>query len=129
VSFAAANAGFLALDKNENGTIDNGSELFGPETGSGFEELAQYDEDENNWIDEKDSIFSKLIIWQKDPNGADKYSTLQQKNVGAIYLGNTATDFEFKDSENQVKGEVKQAGIFLSEDGQVGSAAQVDLAV
>ncbi|MCE1248485.1 MAG: hypothetical protein LWY06_17750 [Firmicutes bacterium] len=129
VSFASANAGFLALDENNNGKIDNGGELFGPETGSGFKELAQYDDDGNNWIDEKDKIFSKLIIWQKDPNGNDSYSSLQQKNVGAIYLGNVASAFDFKDDANQTQGEVKKSGVFLTEDGQAGAVQQVDLAV
>jgi hypothetical protein len=31
--------------------------LFGPQTGNGFAELAEYDEDKNNWIDENDSIY------------------------------------------------------------------------
>jgi hypothetical protein len=74
-------------------------------------------------------VFDKLIIWQKDGNGVDSYSTLQQKNVGAIYLGNVAAEFEFKDSENNLQGEVKQAGIYLTEDGRVGAAQQIDLAV
>lgn len=53
----AAGNGFLVLDRNKNGKIDNGSELFGPKTGIGIQELAAYDSDKNNWIDENDPIY------------------------------------------------------------------------
>ena len=58
--------GFLALDKNKNGQIDNGHELFGATSGDGFAELKAYDEDGNNWIDENDPIFNDLKIWRKN---------------------------------------------------------------
>ena len=38
-------SGYLALDKNGDGTINDGSELFGTRNGDGFADLAQYDED------------------------------------------------------------------------------------
>ena len=47
-------SGFLALDLNKDGIINNGNELFGPHTGDGFVELSSYDKDTNNWIDEND---------------------------------------------------------------------------
>lgn len=47
------NGGFLALDRNGDGTINNGAELFGPTSGNGFSELAAYDEDGTaSWIQE-----------------------------------------------------------------------------
>ena len=64
-------SGYLALDKNEDGIINDGSELFGTGNGDGFADLARYDEDGNGWIDENDSIWSKLKIWCKDENGND----------------------------------------------------------
>ena len=48
--------GFLALDKNNNGKIDDGSELFGTQNGDGFADLSRFDDDKNGWIDENDSI-------------------------------------------------------------------------
>ncbi|HNY11719.1 MAG TPA: hypothetical protein PKK26_09040 [Candidatus Wallbacteria bacterium] len=56
--------GMLALDKDENGVIDNGKELFGDQNGAkdGFEELSKYDDNKDNVIDENDKAFSKLQI-------------------------------------------------------------------
>ena len=54
ISFVQPGSGFLAVDKNNDGKINNGKELFGPNTGNGFDELAKYDSDGNQWIDESD---------------------------------------------------------------------------
>ena len=54
---------FLALDLNQDGIINDGSELFGPTTGDGFQELADYDEDNNMWIDENDAMFDQFVLW------------------------------------------------------------------
>lgn len=130
ISFTGPNSGFLALDINGNGKIDNGKELFGPSTGNGFAELAIYDEDGNGWIDEADSIFDKLHIWTKDANGRDQLFALKDKDVGAIYLGNVRTGFDYKNQDNQLLGTMKTAGIYLKESsGIAGVIQQVDLAV
>src|SRR5690606_41257436 len=44
VSFVGSASGFLALDRNSNGVIDDGTELFGARTGNGFAELARSEE-------------------------------------------------------------------------------------
>ena len=72
ISFAAPGSGFLALDKNHDGKINDGSELFGPASGNGFKELAAYDQDGNQWIDENDAVFSRLKVWSKDGEGKDR---------------------------------------------------------
>ena len=56
IRFVGPNSGFLALDKNGNGLVDDGGELFGPTTGEGFGELSAYDEDGNGFIDEGVSV-------------------------------------------------------------------------
>lgn len=129
MSFVGAGSGFLVLDKNGNGAIDNGSELFGTQSGNGFADLSAYDTDGNHWIDENDAVYSRLQVWSKDASGNDTLSTLAQRNVGALYLGNVATPFDLKNSANELQGQVRSSGIYLNEDGSTGTLQQIDLVV
>lgn len=128
ISRLGAGSGFLALDKNGDGKINDGSELFGALSGNGFADLAQYDSDGNGWIDEADEIFDKLLIWSKDANGNDKLVGLGKAGVGAIYLGASDTQFSMNNSRNEVNAMVRQTGMFLYENGGVGTVQQLDLA-
>lgn len=129
ISFVGTGSGFLMLDKNADGKVNNGSELFGPASGNGFQELAAYDQDKNGWIDENDAVYAQLKVWTKDGSGNDALSTLAQKKVGAIYLGNVSTPFDIKNGQNRLDGQVKSSGVYLNEDGGAGTVQQIDLAV
>jgi len=129
ISFVKSNSGFLALDLNHDGLVNNGNELFGPNSGNGFADLAKYDLDGNQWIDENDPIYENLRIWTKDADGNDQLFALGEKGIGAIYLGNAKTEFSIKNDTNQLQGQIRQTGIFLKEDGKVGTIQQVDLAI
>lgn len=130
ISFAGNGSGFLALDKNGDGVINDGSELFGTKSGNGFADLAAYDEDGNGWIDEADSIFNDLKIWMKDKDGNDVLLSLKDAGVGAIYLGSADTEFSLKSGEDHhTNGIVRRTGIYLKENGGVGTVQQIDLAV
>lgn len=130
ISLLAKGCGFLALDKNGDGKINDGSELFGAKSGDGFGELSVYDMDGNGWIDENDEIFNRLRIWTKDENGDDKLVGLGVAGIGAIYLGNMDTDFSVNQSEtNETNAMVKKSGIFLKENGGAGMIRQMDFAV
>jgi hypothetical protein len=124
INFVGEGSGFLALDKNNDGVINDGSELFGPKSGNGFSELAQYDSDNNGWIDENDAVFEKLKIWTKDANGEMNLYSLKDKDVGALYLQNVSTKFDL-DQE----GVLKQSSIFLGEHGGVGTLQEIDLKI
>ncbi len=130
ISMLREGSGFLALDKNGDGKINDGSELFGTRSGNGFADLAVYDEDGNGWIDENDEIFDQLRIWSKDKDGKDVLKTLKEADVGAIYLGSTKSQFSITDKkENDVLGAVRSTGIYLKEStGTAGTVQQVDLA-
>jgi hypothetical protein len=129
ISFAGQGNGFLALDRNNDGTINDGGELFGTESGNGFKDLAEFDTDGNQWIDENDAVFDQLRIWMKDETGRDQLVALGQAGVGAIYLGNVSTEFAVKDAANTQQGQVRSSGVFLRENGGAGVIQQIDLAV
>ena len=128
ISFAGQGSGFLALDKNDDGIINDGRELFGPQSGNGFEELRQYDADGNNWIDENDDVFSKLRIWSKDEEGNDVLYTLADLDVGALYLGDLETQFSVED-ENGQQGQVRATSFYLKEKGGADVIQHIDLTV
>lgn len=128
ISFAGKGGGFLALDRNGNGEIDDGSELFGTKSGDGFADLAAYDEDGNGWIDENDGVFSDLRVWVRDADGNDKLLSLKDADVGAIYLGRADTEFSLKDTAtNETEAVVRKTGVFLKESGGAGTISHVDL--
>lgn len=71
--------GILVFDKNNNGLIDNGNELFGNHTISntsfkytddkatnGYEALKAYDLNGDNVIDSKDEIYNNTLLWKYD---------------------------------------------------------------
>ncbi|MGN0352778.1 MAG: hypothetical protein ACI4ES_14090 [Roseburia sp.] len=130
ISALAKGSGYLAYDKNENGRIDNGSELFGTTNGNGFKDFAAYDKDQNGWIDEADEIFSKLLIWTKDSTGKDVLCGLGEAGVGAIYLGNQDTNYSIKNQiTNETEAVIRKTGLFLYENGGTGTLQQLDLAL
>jgi len=123
-------SGFLALDKNGDGVINDGSELFGAASGNGFADLAEYDEDGDGFIDEDDSVFNKLRIWVPGDDGESELFALLDKDVGAIHLNHVSTEFALnRVADNENMGYVRSSGVFLKESGGVGSVQQIDLAV
>lgn len=120
----AASSGFLVFDRNANGKADNGSELFGALSGNGFSDLAQFDLDKNGWIDEGDAVYSQLSVWS-----GKELTSLKERGVGALYTAAVDAPFSLKTESNQLLGQIRSAGIYLSEAGEVGQLQQVDLAV
>ena len=119
--------GFLALDLNADGKVNDGRELFGPSTGSGFGELAQYDADHNNWIDENDTIFDQLSIWTPDENGNGQISSIRDKGIGAIYLDQADTRFDLRDTTNMLAAQIRKTSVVLNENGTVGTIQELDM--
>jgi hypothetical protein len=95
--------GWLVLDLNGNGQIDNGREMFSnvtPQPGNtathlGFKALAQWDLPANGGnsdcqIDANDKVFSRLLLWvDKNHNGISdpgELLTMQQAGIKAISL-------------------------------------------
>ena len=130
ISFTGQGSGFLVLDKNKDGKINDGSELFGTKSGDGFKDLARYDEDGNGWIDENDAVFDDLSVWTLNKDGEKVQISLKTADVGAIYLGSAATEFSLKNEEtHDTNGIIRKTGVFLKESGGAGTVQHIDLAI
>ena len=109
-----SNAAFLVLDRNLNGEIDDGSELFGSSTASavwdlpmggerykgGFGILASWDVDRNGVIDARDPIFPYLTLWiDANRNGfADPEELRSLKDAGIKSLPTESRAIDVSDS-------------------------------
>ena len=133
--------GLLVLDRNGNGTIDNGNELFGVDTikangqkaTDGFDALADLDGNADGVFDAQDAEFANVRVWQDtNQDGVAQTSelkTLAEHNITAINLDSTAT------SQNSNGNLISATGSFIRDDGTEGTvngnqslAANLDLA-
>lgn len=129
MALLSGGSAYLALDRNKNGQIDSGLELFGPKSNSGFSELAALDDDSNGWIDENDAAYASLKLWTPDENGKGKLESLKERDVGAIAVGHIASPFELRGKNNSNLGAVAATGLYLTESGKAGSVQEINLTV
>ncbi|WP_153131528.1 VCBS repeat-containing protein [Dechloromonas hortensis] len=127
INFVGPGSGFLVFDRNSDGRINDGKELFGPTSGDGFQELAALDDDKNGWIDESDAAYQQLQVWSRNAANKDQLQSLTESGVGAISLSRIETPFQIKNYANQLLGEIRSSGVFLQEDGRAGTIQQIDL--
>jgi len=123
--------GYLVYDKNDNQQADNGSELFGPQTGQGFGELALLDSNENGFIDAGDQKFEQLYIWQpnNESEQAEKWMSLNEAKIEVISLSAINTPFDFYDQQGQLQAQLRQSSFAISEDGYARGVHQVDVRI
>ncbi|TBV06424.1 calcium-binding protein [Phytopseudomonas dryadis] len=133
--------GFLVLDRNGNGTIDNGSELFGVDTvksngqkaTDGFDALRDLDSNGDGIFDAADAAFTEVRVWQDlNQDGvaqANELKSLTEHDITAINLGSTAAN---QTSNGNL---ISAVGSFVRADGSEGAvngnqslAANLDLA-
>ena len=129
VAFASGDSAFLAIDKNGNGSIDDGSELFGPQSGSGFADLAQYDSNQDGLIDSLDDIWQELVLVQRDEQGNESLLSLSDVGISAFVLERTSSPFSLFNDQGARTGIIRETGLYVKDDGSVDSLQHVDLVV
>ncbi|WP_404401462.1 Ig-like domain-containing protein [Pelagibacterium halotolerans] len=109
ISWLSDGDGLLVLDKNGNGSIDNGSELFGPTEryadgsliNEGYIEISAYDLNGDKVIDQNDSIFEDLQVWVDGNMNAvtDEGELLDIADLGIVSISIDPTDLDYTDAE------------------------------
>lgn len=125
-SIATLDAGsyFLSLDKNNNGRIDDGSELFGPQSGQGFQELAAFDQDQNGFIDAGDAIFSSLRLTTLNADGSQTHFSLADKKIGALSVNSIDQQYHYVNANEQL-AQLKRSSYALKDGAQLGQTALI----
>ena len=132
----ASDDGLLVLDRNDNGTIDDGTELFGDNTKlsngrtatNGFEALADLDTNSDGMVNVQDMEFSNLRVW-RDLNSdgisqSNELSSLEEIGISAISVTSNAA------GGDQGNGNmITRVGEFTRLDGSKGEAGALDFAV
>ena len=129
--WVSSDDGLLALDRNGNGVIDSGRELFGDNTllsngelaFDAYEALADQDGNGDGKIDASDAVFNDLRIWQdKNSDGisqADELHTLNDLGIKSISTGSTATAI------NQKGNAITAASTYERIDGSTGQTGSL----
>lgn len=115
----------LVLDRNNNGAIDDGSELFGDQNGAanGFIELAKHDNNKDNRIDRLDPVYKALKLYQ-DLNGNGRIE--QNELSGLEQMGIKALNLNFVQANQNLNGNsLLLNGSFERHDGSNGQLADV----
>ncbi len=132
--WVSADDGLLVLDRDGNGTIDSGRELFGDNTllsngqlaANAYEALADRDGNGDGKIDASDSVFNDLRVWQdRNHDGisqADELHTLAELGINSISTESTGARLD------QNGNRVTATGTFLRTDGSTGQTGSLMLA-
>ncbi len=124
MSFVTGGDAFLALDKNKDGVINSGKELFGDFDGdrNGFDALAKYDDNKDNQIDKKDNIFDSLRLLSINNASQQTMQSLTSAGIKSISLG-------YRNSNQALNSYdyIAQTSSFERENGKTGLAGDLML--
>ncbi|MBN2653557.1 MAG: hypothetical protein JXR79_00375 [Nitrospirae bacterium] len=130
--WASSDDGLLVMDRNNDGIINDGKELFGNSTilgdgtkaSNGFEALAELDTNADGKVDASDAAFSQLKVWQ-DLDG-DGYSTADElKTLGEVGIKSINTGYTDAAVTDANGNDHKQLGTFTWNDGTTNAAEDV----
>ncbi|MDA0748328.1 MAG: hypothetical protein O2954_17565 [bacterium] len=122
-SFVQGDDAFLALDRNGNGRIDDGKELFGDQHGAahGFAELARFDGNADGRIDRNDEVYQHLRVFQ-DKNGNGDVEAGEIRGLEAVGVEAVELAYEAVNRRTASGDRVTQQGVFVRSGGQRGMA-------
>jgi len=123
--------GLLALDRNHDGVINDGSELFGSATqladgrtaGNGYQALASIDSNGDGVIDAKDALFGDLRVWV-DANADGLSQAGELKTLGELHIASLQLNAQrgnAVDNDNLIG----MTSTYTTDDGQTHASADV----
>ena len=127
--------GFLVYDRNGDGIVNNGSELFGDNTplkngeraANGYQALAELDDNGDGKVDAADSAFAKLRVWrdlnQDGISQEGELLTLEEAKVKALNLANKNTDRDLGNGNT-----LAEEGSYTDSDGNEKQMGDLNLA-
>lgn len=126
-SWIAPSDGFLVLDRNQNGQIDGGAELFGTETKlangnyaeNGYEALAEFDANSDGKVDSNDEIYEALRVWE-DQNSDGVASSGELKTLTDLGVASISVDYATNRFTDENNVEHREESTFSFEDGTSG---------
>ena len=119
--------GLLVLDKNNNGTIDNGAELFGDNTilkngqkaKDGFAAISDLDLNQDGKLNSSDAAFANLRVWQ-DINQDGFSQATELKTLDELGISSINTVASITGGQNQNNGNVIiGSSSFMQSDGTI----------
>jgi Ca2+-binding RTX toxin-like protein len=125
--------GFVVIDKNSNGTIDDGTELFGSNTilsdgttaQDGYQALKEYDINLDGKIDIHDDVFSQLKIWNDiNYNGVSEEGELS--SLSELGIKSISVNGESSNQIDQNGNKTVKTGEFEFENGVIGISNSLD---
>lgn len=121
-SFVSGGDAFLAYDRNGNGVIDSGKELFGDNNGyrHGYAELAAYDDNQDGKINDADAIYDKLQLLSVDQQGRQQLQSLKDAAIASISLDYTDSNYAINQYDS-----ITQLGQFAYDNGQSGVTGDI----
>ncbi|MBI5212128.1 MAG: hypothetical protein HY957_01995 [Nitrospirae bacterium] len=132
--WAASDDGMLAMDRNGDGIINDGKELFGDQTllangtkaANAFEALREQDSNADGKIDANDTAFNQIKVWQDvDGDGystADELKSLSDVGIKSINLNSTPSTTTDSQGNTQTR-----TGSFEKTDGTTGTIGEYNL--
>jgi len=126
-AFVTGGDAFLAIDRNGNGTIDSGKELFGDQNGArnGYEELAKLDTNGDGVINAKDKVFDQLKLFRDNGNGVTEDGEL----ISLADAGIKEISLRYRDVSQVIAGgnRLAQVASYRRMDGSLGRAGDAIL--